>query len=416
MKCSAWLLLGGLVLIGGGCAATLVPRAPEIAARVTHLTPREEMNLRVFETAWRRVDGSFYDAKFHGVDWPAAATKYGPQAVAAADDEALYKVLNTMLAELKDAHTSAASPKAVIDQKDAPQARIGIAFGKIEGRWMVLAVHPDGPASRGGVKFGWIYVGRDGQPADDKMEFNLHDGDAHVYEFLDEHDAVQRIPLVARSLREGKWLTTKVLEGGVVYLRFDGFDREARRWLSEQLKAHRDAPAIIVDLRQNPGGEAFSLEITLGEFFPHNVAWGRFSTRGGKWRDYDSWQWAPARYGGKVALLTSEATASSAEIFAHVLQHQGRAILVGRPTAGAVIGSYVFKLPDGGTVQIGALDYHGLDDKPLEGFGVKPDVPVETAFAALEDFRAGRDGDIVAALAALKNPRATSPPADGRVQ
>jgi hypothetical protein len=84
LGCGAWLACPV------GCAVPLVPRAPEIAGRVEHLAPREQMNLGMFETTWRRVDRWFYDAKFRGVDWPAAALARGPKAMAAKDDRELY--------------------------------------------------------------------------------------------------------------------------------------------------------------------------------------------------------------------------------------------------------------------------------------------------------------------------------------
>jgi carboxyl-terminal processing protease len=220
----------------------------------------------------------------------------------------------------------------------------------------------------------------------------------------------------------GKWLKTEELADGVIYLRFDGFDRQSRRWLSDQLKAHRNAPAVIVDLRNNLGGSAFSLEITLGEFFPRHVSWGQFSKRAGDWTDVDTWQWGSARYPGKVALLVSGLTASSGEILAHALQYHRRAVLVGRKTSGRVIGAAAFKLPDGGSVQVGAWDYHSLDGKQIDGVGVTPDVAVESPFGSYAELRAGFDADIAAALAALRTPpaasasHATSAAGDGRVQ
>jgi len=175
--------------------------------------------------------------------------------------------------------------------------------------------------------------------------------------------------------------------------------------LSDQLKAHRRAPAVVVDLRQNPGGGSLSLGITIGEFFPHSVDWGRFIGRNGREYAEDSWQWGSARYAGRVALLVGPGTASSAEIFAHALQFHHRAVLVGRPTAGAVVGSRFYRLPGGGKLQLGVFDYQGLDGRRLEGVGVKPEVVVSLKLADLRD---GVDPDLEAALDALRNPTAAT--------
>jgi len=235
--------------------------------------------------------------------------------------------------------------------------------------------------------------------------FRLQEGERVIDEFLDWQDRTHVLTMAARLLPPAEPREARELEGGVWYLRFDRFDWESRRWLSDQLKAHRRAPAVVVDLRQNPGGGSLSLGITIGEFFPHSVDWGRFIGRNGRPHEEDSWQWGSARYAGRVAVLVGQGTASSAEIFAHALQFHHRAVLVGRPTAGAVVGSLFYRLPDGGKLQLGVLDYQGLDGRRLEGVGVKPEVVVSLKLAEL---RAGVDSDLAAALGAWRNPTAAT--------
>ena len=79
------------------------------------------------------------------------------------------------------------------------------------------------------------------------------------------------------------------LEGGFLYLRFDGFDATDRRWLGRELKKHADAPGVVIDLRRNSGGDTFSLGTAIGEFFDHRVDCGAFITRGGSTMHWRSW-------------------------------------------------------------------------------------------------------------------------------
>ncbi|HTZ21652.1 MAG TPA: S41 family peptidase [Opitutaceae bacterium] len=393
------LLLGVLLL--AGCATGPVPEAPEIAARAAALSPREAANLRVFERAWDLVNRKFHDPKFRGVDWPAAAVTYGPKALAAANDEQLYGVINTMLAGLKESHNWASLPGQSAEDPERPRARLGFSLARQENCWVVMAVQPGGPAAAAGVQPGWLFVTRNGQPLGVNANFKLQEGEIVTDEFLDRQDRTHLLKMTARLLPPAETREARELEGGVWYLRFDKFDIESRRWLSDQLKAHRTAPAVILDVRQNPGGGSLSLGITIGEFFPHSVDWGRFIGRSGWEHEEDSWQWGSARYAGRVVLLVGQGTASSAEIFAHALQFHHRAVLVGRPTAGAVIGSRFYRLPGGGKLQLGVFDYQGLDGRRLEGVGVKPEVVVSLKLA---DLRAGVDPDLAAALGALRNP------------
>lgn len=109
-------------------------------------------------------------------------------------------------------------------------------------------------------------------------------------------------------------------------------------------------------------------------------------------------------YEGRVAILTSDTTASSAEIFSRTLQHYRRAIVVGQTTAGVVLGGFNRPLPGGGYMNVTELDFRGADGQRLEGGGVKPDVAVEPTLA---DLRAGRDPvrDAAGGLAAASGGR-----------
>jgi carboxyl-terminal processing protease len=99
-----------------------------------------------------------------------------------------------------------------------------------------------------------------------------------------------------------------------------------------------------------------------------------------------------------VVVLVDGATGSAAEIFAAVLQEHGRATIVGRKTAGAVLASWYHSLPDGGELQLSREDYVTPKGRRLENDGVEPEVKVARTVA---DVRAGRDVDLAAALAVL---------------
>jgi len=170
--------------------------------------------------------------------------------------------------------------------------------------------------------------------------------------------------------------------------------------LHAELRAHRDAPALVIDLRRNPGGGTFWLREMIGEFFAKKIAVGTFVRRGGAADEEGSWQLGSVHYAGRVAVLVGAGSASAAEIFSAVLQERRRATVVGRPTAGAVLASRFYALPDGGQLQLSIENYATPGGRRLEGEGngVKPDVPVALT---LTDVREGRDQDLAAALRLL---------------
>ncbi len=393
----AVLLLAAV--LAGGCATA--PRVwtepPALSAEA-----RAGRNARVFDRAAELAAERFFDHTMRGVDWPAAVARHRVTAVAASDDEALYASINALLGELGESHNGALSPREAFQQRHDTRVATGFVMRRVDGFWVVTTVYPGSAAAQAGVQPGWLVRTRDGRPIGERgPRFVMKPGQEVHLEFLDPDDRVVPLTLVAGPVVWAPRREVRELGEGVVLFRFEEFDQTSIRWLSDQLEARRDTPAVIVDLRGNPGGLLVSVRFAIAEFFPEQVQVGTFVRRDGRERDAGSLTLGAARYPGRVAVLVDEASASSAEIFSHVLQHHGRAIVVGRTTAGAVIAARHYRLPDGGQLQLAIQDYVGLNGRRLEGEGVEPDVKVPLR---LDDLRHGRDADLAVALAALKAP------------
>jgi len=364
---------------------------------------REAYNRRVYDVAWDAVRRHYYDGDMHGVDWNAARDRHRRQAERAVDEAALYEAINTLLDELKDEHTYAATPDEVVEQRRHQGVLVGLIsspFGEQDLQRLVLDVLPGSSAAASGVQPGWVLRLVEGRPPAEVLgPGRLQNGQQVRCEFLDTSGTARLITLTATPVSVDPIRTTRVLEGGVVLMRFDRFDLDTARWVRAQLKAHKKAPAVIVDLRQNPGGEALALARSLGEFFPRSIPMGRFVRRTGVGEPLRA---SPglvgARYPGAVAVLVSQNSGSSSEIFAHAIRLQKRGIVLGTRTSGAVLGAETGALPGGGELQVSVRDYLTADGKRLEGIGVTPDITVETT---IDDLRAGRDPVLEAALAQL---------------
>ncbi|MEJ7618061.1 MAG: S41 family peptidase, partial [Pyrinomonadaceae bacterium] len=105
-------------------------------------------------------------------------------------------------------------------------------------------------------------------------------------------------------------------------------------------------------------------------------------------------------FGGPLVVLTSEKTASAAEIFAHALQERKRAAILGGETCGCVLGiSRARKLADGGTLALSEMDYQTAAGTRLEGVGVTPD---ERLPLKLSDLVRRRDATLERALEMIR--------------
>jgi len=383
-----------LLVIGGGCVTrpTEYHEPPPLSA-----AERTRLNLRVFDRAWEIVNDKYFDAALRGVDWRAARERYRPEAAKAADDTALYAVLNRMCAELKESHLAALAPRRAHELRVDRRVGVGIRWQIANGKRVVADVVPGSPAAMGGVKRGWLVVSRNGGPVLDTFVSRL--GQPVTYGFLDQQDRPITVTLLPELINFDR-LESRELADGIVYLRFDSFDHDSLKWLNQQLKAHAAAPGVVIDLRDNSGGNGFALDIVVADFFRQRVDEGLLVQRNGHTHESHSFNWFSAHYSGRVVLLTGPATASAAEIFSHVLQHYGRATVIGQRTAAAVIYSQSYSLPGGGRIQVPTIDYIGLDGKRLEGRGVTPDLVLPPP--SLAELRSATDADLAAAMNALE--------------
>jgi len=176
------------------------------------------------------------------------------------------------------------------------------------------------------------------------------------------------------------------LPGNVGYLELTIFDYPelAGETLvaAMQYLAHTDA--IIIDLRQNPGGRGELVQILLSYFFEdHRV---HFLTEQDGVRNITRQWWTLPYVPGTrkpetpLYILTSANTGSAAEEFAFALKNLGRAKIVGETTAGAAHKTHNHTYPDL-NIEIHMPDGRSFDPisgKDWEGAGVAPHIPTDS--------------------------------------
>ena len=101
-------------------------------------------------------------------------------------------------------------------------------------------------------------------------------------------------------------------------------------------------------------------------------------------------------YGGPVAILVDEMTASASECFAGGLQDLGRARIFGRTSMGQALPASTKRLANGDVLEYAVGDFVTSKGRSLEGTGVLPDEIQPLSIASLA---AGHDDPLRAALA-----------------
>jgi carboxyl-terminal processing protease len=398
----------GLALVAAPSSADETVATPATtAAAGTQAAPdqgRTRMNQRVFDRVWSEVRNQYYDPALHGVDWNAARRTYRPTALAAPDDRALYRTLGQMLDLLDDDHAGAAPP-AVARRQDLLRERraaIGVSLrpdNAVEGGYVIEQVRAGSPAAEAGVGVGWR-LATDATsvwtPEQDVVE-----GRPVTLSLIDSDGTPRPLTLTPRIMEPQPAFIADRSRAGVVVLRIDGFEAGLGRWMGEQLAGLEPEIDVVIDLRGNPGGRLMEADAVLSCFLPQNSVWATRTPRsgrgimlktGGGCGDLEE------PVGNDVAVLVDGQSRSAAELTPAALQEARRAVVVGEPTAGAVLISQETRLPDGGRLTLSRADFVTSGGVRLEKRGVKPDV---VAAASLEDRRAGRDPALEAAVAAL---------------
>ena len=402
------------------------------AAGVVEYASTREGRLRIFDEVWEEVRERYFDPGLQGVDWERVREQFRPRAAEAPDAAGLYAVLRRMLGALHDPHTRVFAPGESPDWRVQHYVSVGVAVRELGGQLVVTDVERDSEAEDAGLRPGDAVLALDGEPAAAlaaRRTDELGGGDtrparlaaaAHLFEgprgsdvrvtFARPGERRAREAVLRREPRTR--LPSFEVRGagaGVRLVRFNIFTPEVAAQFARALRDElREARALVIDLRDNGGGEAESMADLASTLLPAGLSLGRFTDRTGAVRlepytraallsTADSFE----RFRRPVVILTNARTASAAEVFAASLRETNRAAVIGETTCGCVLGiRRRHRLPDGGVLDISEMDYHTAAGTRLEGAGLRPDLTVEPT---REDLRRRRDRALERALEILKD-------------
>ncbi len=176
--------------------------------------------------------------------------------------------------------------------------------------------------------------------------------------------------------------------------------------IDELMEKARKRKALILDLRGNGGGTQTALLRMTGYFFDRDVKIGDLKSRKES-KPLTAKTRGKNVFTGKLIVLVDGESASSAEVFARVVQLEKRGTVIGDQTPGLVMQGTYYPHKSGLDlvfyygVSVTTADLIMTDGKSLERVGVTPD---ELLIPTQEDLTAGRDPVLsrAATLAGLK--------------
>lgn len=363
----------------------------------------------LFERVWSAVDSHYLYADMHGIDWDAIKQEYRPQALEAATMSQFYATLSRMVRQLSDRHSRFEDPQQAFAQRALASGEdayvgVGVLTIPVDDGLLVTTVFGDSPAAEAGIARRDVVVAVDGRPVSHADARLGGEEGSRVTLTLRSPDGRHRTATLQRRAVVAQYRPEAYLLPGtrVGYLLVQSFwpqdtAEDAAAALTELLDGQGELDGLIVDVRSNGGGWRTVLEGMLGNFVAGDV--------GSFWGQADSYPLTipsgPLRTrldGVPLVVLVDGETESYAEVFAAVLQSQGRAEVVGAPSAGNTETIFAYDFEDGSRLWVAQEGFRLPDGSDLEGRGVLPDREQAVDWTR---FSEQRDPHIIAALEML---------------
>lgn len=318
-----------------------------------------------FDELWTTLRDRYCFFSEKRTDWDRVRTMYRPLAVAAESREGFSAVVAQVMAELYDPHTWPAEAP-VGTQRGAIS---DIVVQEQNGRARVRAILEDTAASEADLRVGDLILAVDGHALGPLIQtwtpkcltetdpaataFALGRAVAGVrgqprrYLIVRGDDAAREIAIPIRPATPKPNVEWRRLEDGVGYIVIRSFaDDAVANSFDQALAEMRDAPGLIIDVRNNGGGDTAVARPIMGRFISATKPYAMMRRREGQglsgfWTETVNPQ-GPFTYTRPIVVLADHWSASMAEGFPMGMRGIGRGVIVGTPMMG--LGAAVFPI------------------------------------------------------------------------
>lgn len=294
----------------------------------------------------------------------------------------IYGAIRGMLSSL-DPHSSFMPPDAYKDMQVETKGEfggLGIQVGIKDKSLTVIAPIEDTPASRAGIKAGDRIVSINKESTKDMS----------MQDAVSKMRGAPKTSVTIGIMREGweepkdftlirdiikmKSVRSRMLEGNIGYVKVTQFQEQTAADLAAALKKLGDEKfnAIILDLRNNPGGLLNSSIDVAGQFLPRGKLVVYTKTRGGEKAEFLTEGDKP--YAQPMIVLVNQGSASASEIVAGALKDWNRAVILGTQTFGKGSVQTVIPLSDGAGIRLTTAKYYTPKGTSIQNTGITPDI------------------------------------------
>lgn len=261
---------------------------------------------------------------------------------------------------------------------------LGIQIGIKDNILTVIAPIEDTPAYKAGIKAGDRIIKISGEATKD---MGLHDavskmrgpkGTSVTITIMREGWKEPKDFTIIRDIIKIKSAKAKMLQDGIGYIKLTQFQETTASELSNAIEALKKEGmlALILDLRNNPGGLLNSAVDVSGQFLPPKKTVVYIKGRVGERTDYYTENKNPDT-DTPMVVLVNQGSASASEIVAGALKDWSRAVIIGVQTFGKGSVQSLIPLSDGSGLKLTTAKYYTPKGISIQSVGITPDIVVK---------------------------------------
>ena len=298
-------------------------------------------------------------------------------------EDLIYGALHGMLESL-DKHSQFLDPDMYADMKEDTSGQfggLGVVISVKDDVLTVVAPMEDTPGYRAGLLPGDKIIEIEGESTEGlslqeavKQLRGLPDTSVTIKILRPETQDIKEVTIVRADIEVASVKDARVLEDGIGYIRITQFNEPTADDLQAALEELQEegVQALVLDLRNNPGGLLSSAQEVVQKFLPRGEMIVYTQGR-------DDRQKSVLRARGRerfldihLAILVNGGSASASEIVAGALQDHRRAILVGEKTFGKGSVQSVIGLDDGSAIRLTTAKYYTPSKRVIHEHGITP--------------------------------------------
>lgn len=347
-----------------------------------------ELNKTIFEHVWKTFGWNFYDPKMHNIDWEKMYERYYPYVKYTYDPKMMGDIIDEMIGQVNASHTGF-YPRSDNDTKMkrrayggftldyTDQAKKGIRFKKIFRKSKLnkpFNIQPgdvlltvDGIEITDETAITPLFFGKVGKKIE--MEIQTSDSIKHVdIEGISRRDQY--------NMHYDNWVDERkeMVENsnddiGYMHIRQMGWG-SYEKFKQDIFANNFDKKAVIIDVRDNPGGWIHDYLIELLTKKPYGFSSSRIFNAEKTKFPADVWD-------KPIVLLINQNSFSDAEIFPKIFKQLDIGKIIGMPTSGSVIGTGYVGFMDGSGMRMPGTGWFTGDGANMEGNGAEPDIYID---------------------------------------